>query len=126
MWQSTAIGWANAGNQASLVESMFEQDKIDILDAIQLQKYAIARRMLHADPTLANAPNGKGDALRYAAFKGDVRMAQLLIEFRANPLLPDENGHSVMDVATKSRLEPMISLLKNAAQGLDRERDGQD
>lgn len=114
MWESTAIGWADGGQQPALIEWLFEQPKIDILDAVELRRYGTVRRMLEANPKLANAPDGRGGALRYAAFKGDTRMAKMLLEFQADPTLRNENGHSAIDYAEKSGNRAMVRLLSEA------------
>ena len=116
MWNSTAIGWADGGKQSDLVEWLFELPKVDILDAVELHRYGIVRRLLVADPALANAPNAKGGALRFAAFKGDIQMARLLLEFDADPTLRSENGHSALDYAQKSNHQDMVRLLTAATE----------
>jgi ankyrin repeat protein len=72
--------------------------------------------MLEADPALADAPHGKGGALRFAAFKGDMQMARLLLEFQADPTLRNENGHSALDYAERSSNQEMVRLLSAATQ----------
>lgn len=116
MWESTAIGWADGGRQSTLIDWLFELSRVDILDAAELRRYGIVRRLLEADPSLANAPNGKGGALRFAAFKGDIRMAKLLLECDADPTLPNENGHSALDYAAKSNHQEMVRLLTATIQ----------
>ncbi len=95
-----------------LIDELFRHSKVDILDAVELRRYNIVRRMLEADSTLANAPNGKGGALRFAAFKGDVKMASLLLEFGADPSLCNENGHSALDYAEKSGHNELSKMLR--------------
>ncbi|MCA9131107.1 MAG: ankyrin repeat domain-containing protein [Planctomycetales bacterium] len=116
MWDSTAIGWADGGKQSNLIEWLFELSKVDILDAVELNRFGMVRRLLEANPSLANAPKGKGAALRYAAFKNNLKMAKLLLEFDADPTLRNENGHSALDYAEKSNDQEMIQLLTAAAQ----------
>jgi ankyrin repeat protein len=112
MWESTAIGWSDGGKQPELIDELFRHSKVDILDAVELGRHKIVRRMLEADSTLANAPDGKGGALRCAAFKGDVRMVVLLLEFGADPSLCNENGHSALDYAEKSGHDELSKLLQ--------------
>ncbi|APZ96611.1 ankyrin repeat domain-containing protein [Fuerstiella marisgermanici] len=116
MWESTAIGWADGGNQDSLTEWLFENSAVDILDAVELRRYRVVRQLLEADPTLADAPHGSGGALRFTAFKGDTEMAELLLEFQADPTLRNENGHSALDYAKRSDNQGIIRLLNAATE----------
>lgn len=112
MWDSTAIGWADGGKQPALIDELFGQDKVDILDAVELRRYEIVQKLLEGDHSLADAPAGKGGALRYAAFKGDERMTRLLLEYGADPTLKNENGHSALDYARKGKHESVVRLLE--------------
>ena len=116
MWDSTAIGWADGGSQKALIEWLFEQQRVDILDAVELRRYKIVRRMLQDDPSQANAPNQQGGALRFAAFQGDTEMVRLLLEFQADPTLANENGHTAVDYAERSGNDEIVGLLNNAKQ----------
>lgn len=122
MWHSTAIGWANGGGQSSLIQWLFESSKVDILDAIELREYAIVRRMLEADPALSNAPKGSGGALRFASFQEDTRMVKLLLEFDADPMLPNKDGHTARDYAEKGGNQKLLDLF-NEANDTKREND---
>ena len=116
MWNSTAIGWADEGNHKGLVEWLFSLDRVDFLDAVALRRYELVRMILEVSPEEADAPNGQGAALRHAAVKGDARMAQLLIDFGANPRLANENGHSAFDYAEKNGNEEMKRVLNSGVE----------
>lgn len=120
MWESTAIGWADGGHQPELIDELFQQSKVDIMDAVELRRYDIVRRMLEADATLANAPHGQGGALRYAAFKGDTKMAKMLLKFGAQASLCNENGQSALDYAAKSGHDQLSDILRAQIQSKDR------
>lgn len=118
MWDSTAVGWADGGKQSALIEWLFELPQVDILDAVELKKYEIVRRLVKADPSLANAPSGTGHALRIAAAQGDLRMARLLLDYRADPTLQNESGFTALDFAERSGNEEMARLLRDLASEL--------
>ncbi len=111
MWESTAIGWADGGKQPELIDELFRDPRVDIMDAVELRRYDIVRRQLAAEPRLADAPDGSGGALRLAAFTGDTQMASLLLEFGADPSLRNDNGHSALDYARTAGHEDVLSLL---------------
>lgn len=123
MWNSTAVGWADGGQQLHVIDWLFEASHVDILDAVELQRYEVVRRLLELNPALANAPEGSGGTLRFAAFKGDQRMAKLLLEFGADPTRRNENGHSALDYAKKSNHGELLSLLTEATQSERRNDD---
>ncbi len=112
MWESTAIGWADGGKHPDLIDELFQLESIDILDAVELRRYGIVRRLLEAHPALANAPHGRGGALRFAAFQGDQQMTSLLLEFGANITLRNENGHSALDYAEKAKHTELAAMLR--------------
>lgn len=112
MWNSTAVGWAHGGNQSVLLEWLLENSNVDILDAIELRRYEVVRRMLEADSSLANAPHGEGATLRIAASQGDVPMARLLLEFASEPTLRDSSGHTAIDYAEKAGHRGVLALLR--------------
>lgn len=116
MWESTAIGWANGGQHQQLVDWLFQSAKVNILDAVALQRYDVARRLLKSDASLANAPKGTGGALRLATFKGNLKMAKLLLEFGADPDLRNDNGHSAWDYAQRSNHRELVELLGSDAK----------
>ncbi len=115
-WESTAIGWADGGKQPDVIELLFQQDRVDILDAVELKRYAIVAKLLKDEPSRANAPNGKGGALRFAAFHGDLRLAELLIDAGADVSLKNENGHSALDYAKKAGHIAMVELLRSKSK----------
>lgn len=114
MWNSTAIGWSDGGKQAKVIDWLFQQQAVDILDAVELKRYDIVRRELRTDASLANAPDGQGGALRFSAFKGDIKMVRLLLEYGALPNLENENGHTALDYAEKNRHRDVANLLREA------------
>lgn len=116
MWNSTAIGWSDGGKHARLIDWLFENTEVDILDAVELRRHQIARKLLAVDPTLANAPDGKGAALRIAAHQGDVEMVKILLEYHADPMARNENGHSAIDYAEKANHVDIMKLLKSAGK----------
>jgi ankyrin repeat protein len=111
MWESTAIGWADGGKQSQLIDWLFANTKVDVLDAVELRRYAVVQRILQQDPSLANAPNGRGGALRHAAFKCDEKMVKLLLSFGADPSLRNDNGHTAIDYAKKANHFAIVKLL---------------
>jgi ankyrin repeat protein len=113
MWNSTAIGWSDGGKQPRLIDELFQNSKVDILDAVELRRYDVVRRLLEENSTLANAPEGKGGALRFAAFKGDIEMANLLLEFGADPTLRNDNGHCALDYAEKAGHTKLADQLRH-------------
>ncbi|GJM24367.1 MAG: hypothetical protein DHS20C16_07820 [Phycisphaerae bacterium] len=113
MWESTAIGWADGGKQPAIIDFLFEQDRVDILDAAELKRYEIVERLLTEDRSLANAPDGKGGALRFAAFHGDLKLAKLLLGAGADITLKNENGHTALDYAEKGGHLRVVELLRS-------------
>jgi ankyrin repeat protein len=114
MWQSTAIGWFDGGKQAAMIDELFQHSDVDILDAVELRRYEIVRRLLERDRSLANAPEEKGGALRFAAFKGDARMIRLLLEFGADATLQNDNGHSALDYARQGKHAEVLQPLQDS------------
>ncbi len=114
MWNSTAIGWSGEAKNVELVEELFQAGRVEFLDAVEFGKYDIVRRQLEADASLANAPNGQGAALRHAAFKNDLKLARLLLEFGADPSLPNDAGTRARDFSEKGGHAEMIELLASS------------
>ncbi len=112
-WESTAIGWADGGKQPEVIAFLFEQERVDILDAVELKRYDTVEKLLASDPALANAPDGKGGALRFAAFHGDLKLGEMLLAAGADVKLKNENGHTALNYAEKSGHTAMIELLRS-------------
>lgn len=112
MWNSTAIGWSDGGKQPGLINWLFGNTRVDILDAIELRRHEIVRKILDDDPSLAKAPRGQGAALRIAAHQGDEKMVSLLMKYGADPSACNENGHSAIDYAEKAKHEKLVMLLR--------------
>ncbi len=112
-WESTAIGWADGGGHPDLIDALFQHPHVDFLDAVEYRRYDLVERKLHADPTLANAPDHRGGALRHAAFLGDLRLARLLIDHGADVTLRNDTALSALDYARKGGHQDMVELLQS-------------
>jgi hypothetical protein len=111
-WGATPLGWTNAAQQPEIAEEILRRGRVDILDAIELERWDIVRRLLREDPELANGPEGRGAPLRYAAAKGDLALARLLLDAGGDPRLPNEAGHRAKDYAEKNGHTALVELLE--------------
>lgn len=116
MWDSTAIGWSDGGKQSALINWLFENTQVDILDAVELKRHEIVSKLLANDPSLAKAPDGKGAALRIAVHQNDEPMVKLLLDHGADATACNENGHSAIDYAEKAKNEKLLKQLRAAAK----------
>ena len=124
MWRSTAIGWAQGGQQSALVAWLLESADVDILDAVEFGRHATVRHMLEADRDCLKAREGV--ALRIAVANGDVQMVELLLEFGGDPTIVDQSGHSAIDYAEKAGQKELLSLLRRSTHVRERENEAED
>jgi len=50
--------------------------------------------------------------LMQAAYKGDVRLVKLFLEYGADPNLKDQQGKTALDMAKKKNHQEVIDLLQ--------------
>lgn len=54
----------------------------------------------------------KTTPLMQAAYKGDVRLVKLFLEYGADPNLKDQQGKTALDMAKKKNHQEVIDLLQ--------------
>lgn len=112
MWDSTAIGWADGGGRRELIDHLFAVGPVDIRDAVELQRPDVVGRLLAADPSLADGPDGDGCLLRTAAFHGDSASVRVLLAAGAQRELRGELGVTAAEYARRGGHDAVAALLR--------------
>ena len=86
---ATQLSWALHFGNNQLADYMIENCSIDIVDAINLGKENIVRKILTGDPELVDGQLGLGEPLRMAAKRGNEAIIEILLSSGANPKIYD-------------------------------------
>ena len=124
-FHSTPLGWAAEAKQRAIMDRLVRHAPPDYADALEFGYLEQVRAHLRRDGALANAPGAggaPGAPLRGAAAVGNDDLAQLLLEFGADPTLRDEKGRSPLD--PRPRGEPPEARRAAHARTPDRIRWG--
>ena len=105
---ATQLSWALHFGNNQLADYMIENCSIDIVDAINLGKENVVRKILTGDPELVDGAFGLGEPLRMAAKRGNEAIIEILLSKQINEVSDiiinlKKNNINVVDLNIKKR-----------------------
>lgn len=110
-FDTTVLGWAFECKQPEAAKLILETHRPNIFDSVDYQLLDHLRGHLDENPSHANAPNGSGSLLRWAAKGGMLAVVELLLSYGADRSLPDARGHTALDLAREEGREEVVARL---------------
>jgi len=98
-YHGTPFGWAHEGKRRDVIERLAEHRTPDLFDAASCHLIRAVREHLERDPSLVDAPEGRGGLLLWAARSGSLALTELLLEFGAKRDVRDPKGKSPVELA---------------------------
>ena len=114
--RASAFGWAAEGRRTDVLELLRARCEPEFFDAVDLGWLDAVEAHLGRDRSLANAREGKGEVLRYAAFHGDEGLVRLLLAHGADRSLADGQGRTALALAREHGHAAVVSLLELPAR----------
>ncbi len=114
LYRSTALGWAREGRHEEVFALLLERHEPDFFDSVEFNLVQHARSHLERDASQVDAPEGRGNLLRYAARTGMTAMVELLLEKGADRALADDVGRTALDFAKDEGHDEIVSLLSSS------------
>jgi ankyrin repeat protein len=115
-YRATALGWATEGKRHDVLAYLLEHHAPDVFDCVDLNLPEPLGRHLARDPSLVDAPAGRGNLLRWAAHTGFTEIVRVLLEHGANRALRDGDGRTALDRARAGRHAEVVKLLEDGAE----------
>lgn len=114
-YDATPVGWANESGQRRIMDILLEHEPADLVDASWLGDVARVSSLLKNDPSLAHTTeDGRASPLRGAAFMGHTEIVRLLLEYGADPSVPNpSDGRTALDYAREKGHSGIVEMLSD-------------